>query len=236
MLTTISEIKKDTLTNTDRILQACYHPEKWYFEPDELSPNSNDSDIIIYYDDISNTLDYECGPWYGARWVVPDLSKVIILNILTVPHDPLPEKELKKSLVNSVKEIQKIVNKLPDIPLSEIEKDKKLREQIYYLLIDNALNLKKFDINYSLRFILLELFENSHKGNYLNYADFEKEAKTIRLILDNNDLANLTKDTRKWLQNQLNKFSFDYEFYQEYGDNVREIWDSILDTVNKLNK
>lgn len=237
MLTTIPEIKKDTLKITDKILQACYHSEKWYFEPDELIPNfSNHSDIIIYYDAISDTLDYDCAPWYGAHWVVPDLDKAVIFNILDIPHAPLPVKELKNGLINSVKEIRKIVNKLPDIPLSEIEKDKKLREQIYYLLIDNALNLKKFDINYSLRFIVLQLFENSDNGHYENYADIEKEAKTIRLILDNNDLSNLNKDTRKWLQTQLNKISFDYEFYLEYGDDVKGIWDSILDTVNELNK
>lgn len=239
MLTNIKEIKQNALKITDQMLPACSNPDRWNFELADLDPEpDNHVEIAMYYDAATDTVNYERALYFADTWTVPDLDKYQLFNFIEIPNGPISEKDLKFELTSSVQETREKINKLPDeITLAEIEKDKHVLRNFNDLLFYNEFDLKKVDINYSLKYAMLELLFDSDQDNQRDHMRGARDAQMMCLILDSHDVdAELNPDTRKWLLDQLVEVAFRYSFYDDYGEDVEIPWDAVLDVVRRLDK
>lgn len=237
MLKNIKEIKENALKLTDKMLPACSNPERWNFELSELDPDpKNHVEMPMYYDAVTDTVNYGRALWEGLTWTVPDLDKYQLFNFIEIPNGPISEKDLKFELTSSVQETRDKINKLPDdIALADIEKDTQVLRNFNDLLMYNALDLKKVDINYSLKYAMLELLEDSDQKSQRRHMLGGRDAIMMCLILDYHDVdAELNADTRKWILDQLAEVAFRYSFYDDYGEDVEIPWNAVGDVVRRL--
>lgn len=237
MLTNIKEIKENALKLTDKMLPACSNPERWNFELADLDPEpDNHVEIAMYYDAVTDTVNYSRALYFGDTWTVPNLDKYQLFNFIDIPNGPISEKDLKFELTSSVQETREKINKLPDeITLAEIEKDKHVLRNFNDLLFYNEFDLKKVDINYSLKYAMLELLFDSDQDNQRDHMRGARDAQMMCLILDSHDVdAELNSDIKEWLLDQLAEVTFRYSFYDDYGEDVEIPWNAVGDVVRRL--
>ena len=239
MLTNIKKIKQNALKITDKMSSACSNPEQWNFELADLDPEpENHVEIAMFYDAATDTVNYSRALYFGDTWTVPDLDKYQLFNFIEIPNGPITEKDLKFELTSVVQEAREKINKLPDdIVLAEIEEDKQVLRNFNDLLMYNVLDLKKVNINYSLKYAMLELLEDSDQDNQRDHMRGARDAQMMCLILNSHDVdAELNSETRKWLLDQLAEVVFRYSFYDDYGEDVEIPWNAVLDVVRRLDK